>query len=53
LRRIPLEGRGLVSKTTTLEAQLKAANDNHLQDAAAIEELRREIGDLKARGQRR
>lgn len=33
----------LVSETTALGAQLKAANDNHLHDAAAIEELRKEL----------
>jgi len=27
--------------------QLKAANDHHLKDAAAIEELRKELRDLK------
>lgn len=37
----------LVSKTTMLELQLKAANDNHEKDAAAIEELRQELRDLK------
>jgi hypothetical protein len=31
-----------------LVAQLKAANDNHLKDAAAIEELRKELRDLRA-----
>ena len=27
---------------------LKSANDNHLHDAAAIEELRKELRDLKS-----
>jgi hypothetical protein len=31
-----------------LRQQLKAANDNHVKDAAAIEEIRKELGDLKA-----
>lgn len=35
----------LISKTTALEAQLKAANDNHTKD---VDELRKELRDLKA-----
>ena len=31
-----------------LRLQLKAANDNHVKDAVAIEELRKELSDLKA-----
>jgi hypothetical protein len=37
----------LVSETAGLRIQLKAANDNHLEDAAAIEELRKELREVK------
>jgi hypothetical protein len=37
----------LVSETVALNAQLKAANDNHAKDAAAIEELRLDMRDVK------
>jgi hypothetical protein len=37
----------LVSKTTALELQLEAANDNHFKGAAAIEELRREVDRIR------
>jgi hypothetical protein len=30
-----------------LKVQLKAANDNHVHDAAAIEELRKELRDVR------
>ena len=38
----------LKSDDDHLRQQLKAANDNHVKDAVAIEELRKELGDLKA-----
>jgi hypothetical protein len=38
----------LASETAALRMQLKAVNDNHLHDATAIEELRRELQSLKA-----
>ncbi|MFZ2587783.1 MAG: tail fiber domain-containing protein [Alphaproteobacteria bacterium] len=39
----------LVSRTTALEAQLKAANDNDATQDAAIEELRRELRAMAGR----
>ena len=47
VRELKAANDNMVSATTSLRLELEAANDNHLKDAAAIDELRKELRDLK------